>query len=167
MPSHASDPAETLFPLEGGCDCKHIRYRMESMPLIVHCCHCRWCQRESGSAFAVNALIEHDRLTHLGAEPDLIHTPSESGRGQLFARCPKCKVAIWSDYGHQLLRFVRLGTLDQPHLCPPEVHIYTASKQPWFVLPDGIPVKEGFYERGRLVGSKYEEVGRSCGEDPN
>ena len=120
---------------------------METRPLVVHCCHCRWCQRESGSAFAVNAMIEHDRLTQLGAAPDLIDTPSESGRAQLFARCPKCKIAVWSDYGSPRLRFVRVGTLDQADLCPPDVHIYTGSKQPWVVLSDAVPVKEEYYER--------------------
>jgi hypothetical protein len=49
------------FPIEGGCDCRAVRYRMLSAPLFVHCCHCRWCQRESGASFALNAMIEADR----------------------------------------------------------------------------------------------------------
>jgi hypothetical protein len=44
---------DTVFPLEGGCDCGEVRYRLTTRPLIVHCCHCRWCQRESGTAFAL------------------------------------------------------------------------------------------------------------------
>ena len=72
-------PVDTVFPLEGGCTCGHIRYRVQSAPLFVHCCHCRWCQRDSGAAFALNALIETERVVHQGGEPDLIDTPSMSG----------------------------------------------------------------------------------------
>jgi hypothetical protein len=84
--------------LEGGCDCRAVRYRMESAPMVVHCCHCRWCQRESGASFALNAMIESSRLTSLGIAPDMVLTPSESGAGQRIARCPECKVALWSHY---------------------------------------------------------------------
>jgi hypothetical protein len=139
------------FPVEGGCDCGAVRYRMETAPLFVHCCHCRWCQRESGASFALNAMIEADRVTDLGLAPDLVDTPSESGRGQLVARCSRCKVAVWSHYAGAgpLVRFVRVGTLDNPDLLPPDIHIFTASKQPWVVLPEGIPAVDLYYERQR------------------
>jgi len=137
-----------MFPLEGGCDCGSIRYRMETAPLIAHCCHCRWCQRETGTAFALNALIEAERLIHLKAEPELIDTPSQSGRGQKIARCPHCRIAVWSYYGGAgpIIRFVRIGTLDTPDALRPDVHIYTASKQPWVVLPQDVPTMPAFYE---------------------
>lgn len=139
------------FPAEGGCDCRTVRYRMETAPLFVHCCHCRWCQRESGASFALNALIEADRVSGLGQSPELVHTPSESGSGQLIARCPKCKVAVWSNYAGAgpLIRFIRVGTLDNPDLLPPDIHIFTASKQPWVVLPAGTPAVAEYYERER------------------
>jgi hypothetical protein len=138
------------FPAEGGCDCREVRYRMESAPLFVHCCHCRWCQRESGASFALNAMIEADRVTELALAPELVHTPSESGGGQVIARCPKCKVAVWSNYAGAgpLVKFVRVGTLDNPDLLPPDIHIFTASKQPWVVLPEGTPAVAEYYERG-------------------
>lgn len=136
-------------PIEGGCDCGAVRYRMVSAPLLVHCCHCRWCQRESGAAFALNALIEADRVVHQGVDPELVHTPSASGHGQKIARCPVCRIAVWSHYAGSgpLTRFVRVGTLDQPDLLPPDVHIFTASKQAWVVLPAGVPAFEQYYER--------------------
>ena len=146
FPRNPSD----IYPLEGGCDCRYIRYRLSSSPLVVHCCHCRWCQRETGSTFALNAYIEAERVVHIGAEPELVATPSESGDGQDIARCPKCKIAVWSNYDSPDFRFVRVGTLDSPDRLPPDVHIYTASKQPWLVLPQGIPVKESYY--------RYEEL---------
>jgi hypothetical protein len=142
----------TFFPAEGGCDCKLLRYRLESRPLFVHCCHCRWCQRESGTAFALNAMIEADRVTNMGAEPELVDTPSNSGLGQKIARCPNCRVAVWSNYAGSgpTTKFVRVGTLDNPDLLPPDVHIFTASKQPWVVLPAGTPAFDAYYDREAL-----------------
>ncbi len=137
------------FPLEGGCGCRHVRYRMLAAPLIVHCCHCRWCQRETGSAFALNAMIESEWVIDLAAAPELIDTPSESGAGQQIARCPHCKVALWSHYAGAgpLVKFVRVGTLDEPDHLPPDIHIFTASKQPWVVLPEGARAVPEYYER--------------------
>jgi hypothetical protein len=134
---------------EGGCACRHVRYRMESLPLIVHCCHCRWCQRETGAAFALNALIESERLTVLEGEPEKVNTPSQSGKGQQIVRCPHCKVAVWSHYagGGTLTSFVRVGTLDDPGALAPDAHIFTRSKQPWLTLPEGTPAYDIFYER--------------------
>lgn len=144
--------SSTTFPIEGGCACRSVRYRMETAPLFVHCCHCRWCQRETGSAFALNALIEADRVTATGpSPPDVVDTPSESGSGQLVARCPRCKVALWSHYFRTgpFVKFVRVGTLDHPDLLPPDLHIYTASRQPWIVLPEGARAVPGHYDRER------------------
>ena len=137
------------YPLEGGCDCRQLRYRLESAPLFVHCCHCRWCQRESGAAFALNAMIEADRVTNLGVAPEFVDTPSASGLGQQIARCPTCRIAVWSHYAGAgpLLSFVRVGTLDLPDRMPPDIHIFTASKQPWVVLPPGTPAVAEYYER--------------------
>jgi len=140
------------MPFEGGCDCRAVRYRMTSAPLFVHCCHCRWCQRESGSAFALNAMIEADRVLNLGAEPELVQTPSDSGLGQVIARCPACRVAVWSHYAGSgpVTKFVRVGTLDEPDRLPPDVHIFTASKQPWVELGSSVPAFAGFYDRDTL-----------------
>jgi hypothetical protein len=142
-----SDPS--LFPLEGGCDCRSVRYRVLTPPLFVHCCHCRWCQRETGASFALNAMIEADRVLTLGIAPEAVETPSESGLGQSIARCPKCHVALWSHYAGAgpLLSFVRVGTLDNPDALPPDIHIFTASKQPWIVIPAGAPSVPQYYER--------------------
>ena len=127
------------YPIEGGCDCGSVRYRLLSAPLFVHCCHCRWCQRESGSAFALNAMIEADRVELVAGEPELVATPSASGKGQRVHRCPTCKVALWSHYAGAgpTIAFVRVGTLDEPDRLPPDFHIFTASKQPWLTLPAG------------------------------
>ncbi len=143
--------ADGVFPLAGGCDCRAVRYRLETRPLFVHCCHCRWCQRETGAAFAINAMIEADRVTLLAGQPELVDTPSASGRGQKIARCPKCRIALWSHYAGagSAVSFIRVGTLDMPDHLPPDIHIFTSSKQPWVVLPPGVPAMPEYYDRER------------------
>ena len=134
--------------IQGGCTCRAVRYTMASAPLFVHCCHCRWCQRETGSAFVLNALIEADRLTVMAGAPTLVDTPSASGKGQRIARCPHCHVGLWSHYagGGAAVAFVRVGTLDEPDRLPPDIHIFTSTKQPWVVLPPGVPAVPEFYD---------------------
>ena len=151
------------FPAEGGCDCRALRYRMQTAPLFVHCCHCRWCQRESGAAFALNAMIEADRVVELGQAPELVPTPSASGAGQLIARCPKCRIAIWSNYAGTgpVIKFVRVGTLDEPDLLPPDIHIFTASKQPWVVIPEGTPAVAEYYDREKYWPEDSKARGRA------
>jgi hypothetical protein len=135
--------------LLGQCTCGDIRYRMMSKPLFVNCCHCRWCQRETGSAFATNAMIEAGRVVLLSGTPEIVLTPSSSGKGQRITRCPKCRIALWSNYAGagDAIRFVRVGTLDNPDQCAPDIHIFTTSKQPWVVIPQGAPAVPEYYDR--------------------
>ena len=144
---------------EGGCTYRAVRYRLRPPPLIVHCCHCRWCQRESGAAFALNLLIESERLQLLNGRVDLVETPSASGKGQRSARCPECRVALWSHYAgfNELVSFVRVGTLDEPDRFPPDVHIYTESKQPWVVLPHEARSFARYYKSGEVWSAESLE----------
>ena len=138
--------------LTGGCACGKIRYQLESAPLFVHCCHCRSCQRESGAAFALNALIEADRVTLASGDPEPVLTPSDSGKGQTFWRCPECRVALWSNYAGfgKRVRFIRVGTLDEPDALPPDVHIFTRSRQPWVKIRKSTPAVEAYYDKDEL-----------------
>lgn len=149
----------TKFSAKGGCTCGTVRYSLNRRPIIVHCCHCRWCQRETGTAFALNALIESDAVSVLSGHPERVLTPSHSGRGQTIVRCPVCHVAVWSHYAGagDLLSFIRVGTLDNPDALPPEVHIFTGSKQPWVMLPPGTPAFEVYYERAELLSEAGNE----------
>ena len=112
--------------LDGGCTCREVRFRLLSKPLFVNCCHCRWCQRETGASFALNAMIESDRVRTLAGVPEMVMTPTLSGRGQKISRCPTCRIALWSNYSGagDAIRFVRVGTLDMPDLLPPDIHIF-------------------------------------------
>lgn len=140
------------FPAEGGCTCRAVRYRLMTKPMFVNCCHCTWCQRETGSAFVINAMIETDRVKILKGTPDVVLTPSNSGKGQKIVRCPVCRVAVWSHYPGAGVKvaFVRAGTLDDPNLCPPDIHIFTSTKQKWVVLGDRVAVRKGYYERDKF-----------------
>lgn len=135
---------------EGGCTCGHVRYQAMEDPLIVHGCHCRGCQKNSGSAFAINALFEADRVKLISGAVEEFSVPTPSGTGQDITRCKECKVAVWSNYNmgglRKHIRFIRVGTLDNPDQFPPDVHIYTSSKQPWVILPEKDLRVERFYE---------------------
>lgn len=140
--------------VEGGCSCGEIRYEVLVSPMIVHCCHCRWCQRQTGTAFALNALIEADQVRVIKGEVEILAVASPSGKGQTIARCQSCRIAVWSNYYmgglKDYIRFIRVGTLDDPDIMPPDVHIFTCSKQPWVQLPDDAVIVDQFY--------KYEDV---------
>lgn len=133
--------------MEGGCACGAVRYRLRSVPMFVNCCHCRDCQRQTGSAFAVNAVYEADRVELLQGVPEPVTLPTESGRPHDVYRCPTCRTALWSDYGRRrVLLFVRVGTLDDPAALAPDVHIFTRTKLPWVQLPQGLPAVPVYYD---------------------
>ena len=133
--------------LEGGCACGAARFRLTSAPMFVHCCHCRDCQRQTGSAFVLNALVETDRITLLSGALEPVAVPTDSGRPHDIHRCRACRTALWSDYGRRpYLRFVRVAILDAPHAIAPDVHIFTKSKVPWVRLPEGARVFDVFYD---------------------
>jgi hypothetical protein len=136
--------------MEGGCSCGEVRYRLASEPMFVHCCHCRNCQRQTGSAFVINLLVEADRVELLAGEPEAVDAPRDDGSVQSISRCPSCRVAVWSHYGWPTVLFVRGGTLDEPGAVAPDVHIYTRSKLPWVTLPDGVPAFESYYDSSSL-----------------
>ena len=138
----------TDFFAEGGCTCRAVRYRMKRNPIVVHCCHCRWCQRETGASFALNAVIEASNVELTQGRVDVIDTPSASGKGQKIARCPTCHVAVWGHYagGGAAFSFIRVGTLDNPDLLAPDLHVFTSSRQPWVTLPPDARVFAEFYK---------------------
>lgn len=142
--------SEDFEPCEGGCTCGYVRYRVLSDPLIVHACHCTWCQRQSGTAFATNALIETERVELIAGEVEEMMIDSPSGNGQLMARCPKCRVTVWTHYYfgglRDYIRFFKVGTLDNPHRFAPDVHIFTETKQPWIIIPEGHMQVPVYYE---------------------
>ena len=135
---------------EGGCACGAVRYRLTSEPLFVHCCHCLNCQRQTGSAFVINILIEADRVELLAAQPQPFDVPRSGGQTQRIWRCPTCQVALYSEYTSPGVRFVRAGTLDDPASVEPDVHIFTRSKLPWVRLPEATPAFDVYYDTQTL-----------------
>jgi hypothetical protein len=154
------------LPQSGGCACEQVRFQINAEPLFVHCCHCTWCQRETGAAFAVNALIEASEVALLRGNVVEVHTPSNSGEGQVIARCADCQVALWSNYAaaRGMIRFVRVGSLDNAALFPPDIHIFTSTKQPWVRLEAGTPTVAEYYRRSEhWPDSSIERYNRAIG----
>jgi hypothetical protein len=149
---------------EGGCSCGGVRYRLTAEPLFVHCCHCLNCQRQTGSAFVVNLLIERDRVELLSGEPERVPVPRDDGTEQVISRCPTCRVALFSTYTRPELLFVRAGTLDDPTGVRPDVHIFTRSKVEWVQLPDDMPAFDVFYDPKSLWPPESRERARAAGE---
>ncbi len=139
-----------MTALEGGCACGEVRYRLTSEPLFTHCCHCLNCQRQTGSAFVINLLIETDRVELLAGEPQPVAVPRSGSKRQRIWRCRTCQVAVFSQYTSARIRFVRGGTLDDPSRVTPDVHIYTRSKLPWVELPEGVPAFATYYDTKKL-----------------
>ena len=144
-----------MAELVGGCACGALRYRLRDAPMFVNCCHCTWCQRESGSAFAVNAVIETDRI-EIEGPVESAHLPTASGKGQELRRCGACKGVVYSHFGGAgpAIAILKVGTLDHPALCPPEAHIYTSTKLPWVVLPEDVPVFAEYYRMKEVWPAK-------------
>jgi hypothetical protein len=138
-----------MHDLEGRCACSAVRYQLTSAPMFVNCCHCLDCQRQTGSAFVINAIIEADRIVLASGEPTPVAVPTDSGRPHEIYRCPTCQTAMWSDYGRRPIRFVRVGTLEDPRALAPDAHIFARSKLPWVRLPVDARVFDVFYELER------------------
>jgi hypothetical protein len=138
------------IPAEGGCSCGAVRYRLTSEPLFTHCCHCLNCQRQTGSAFVINLLIEADRVELIAGNPQPVDVPRDDGSAQRIYRCANCQVAVFSEYGRPEIKFVRGGTLDEPSQVTPDVHIYTRSKVPWMTLPESAAAFEVYYDTKAL-----------------
>lgn len=137
--------------MDGGCPCGAVRYRVRRAPMFVNCCHCRQCQQQTGTAFALNAILESDQVTLLSGTLEGVKVPARSGIPQTIFHCTACKCALWSHYRDlAVMSFVRVGTLDEPDKAPPGAHIYTATKLPWVVLNPEIPAYEGRYDRDTL-----------------
>lgn len=148
----------------GRCACGAVSYRLTSDPIFTHCCHCLDCQRQTGSGFAVNAIIEADRVELLSGKPEPVRVPTDSGEPHDIYRCPKCHTAVWSDYGMGFALFVRAGTLDEPHRITPDVHIYTRSKLLWVSLPEGVPAFEAYYDRNEVWPAESLARGKAAYE---
>ncbi|MBR0556041.1 GFA family protein [Ciceribacter sp. L1K23] len=136
---------------QGGCFCGKVRYRLKAAPMFVNCCHCRDCQRQSGSAFVVNGMIEAEEVELLSGEPEPVSMRTDSGHPHDIFRCRECRSAVWSDYGRRgWMLFIRLATLDDPGRFPPDAHIFTCSRLPWVNLDGGAPAFDIYYEMEKL-----------------
>ena len=141
--------SEEFLPLDGQCTCGKVKFQLLNKPLIVHCCHCTWCQRETGTSFALNAFIETENVKLLQGKTETVNIPTNSGGGQKIVRCDSCKIALWSHYSGagDVISLVRIGTLDNPNALKPDINIFTSTKQEWIQLSDNIPSVKEYYQK--------------------
>ncbi len=155
-------PKRTKKKLRGGCSCGEVRYELLAAPMCVHCCHCTDCQRHTGSAFVLNAIIETSAIRLIRGAPEAVSVPRADGPHDIY-RCPKCQVAVWSDYGRRRqIRFVRVGTLDDPSALPPDVHIHTRTMVPWIHLPKGTVAFRKEYKLNKVWPKESQERFRAA-----
>jgi hypothetical protein len=143
----------TSKTMEGGCGCGAVRYRLDDEPIFVNNCHCRLCQRQTGTGSAVNAFIESDKLEHLSGELSEHELETGSGGTQIVVRCAKCGTPVWSHYPRLGRKgaAVRVGTLDDPSAVRPDAAIFVADKPAWAPLPEGVPQFEVHYNPAELL----------------
>ena len=133
----------------GRCACGSVEFVITDEPLFVNVCHCHRCQRESGSPFACNVLIEADRLELRSGAVAPIRVPTDSGRAHDIHRCTACGAPMWSIYERlSPIRFIRVGNFDLESRAAlrPKAQIFTQSKLPWVVMPESLPAFDGFYD---------------------
>lgn len=134
------DVSKSQAVREGGCYCGRLRYRVTGQPNAVNACHCRDCQRLTGSAFAINAMFKTRAVEELGeswSHRDVVGAEL----GSRSWRCADCGVLLFADHPifGDSMRFVRIGTLDDGRDLEPDAHYFVRSKHPWVVIPPGVP----------------------------
>ena len=122
---------------EGGCQCGAVRYRVEGEPIAVGICHCRECQRQSGSAFGMSFIVRKEAFSLSSGQVKTFTRSSESGRPVVCAFCPECGTRIYHDirWLDGVLN-IKPGTFDDTSFLRPTGQVWTARKQPWLELPD-------------------------------
>lgn len=125
--------------IEGGCLCGRVRYSSEAPAVMTAVCHCRHCQRQSGSAFSIIIGLPKGALQVQGALASY-EDVGESGMPVLRRFCSHCGSPILSEVASSpQLDFVKAGTLDDTSWLAPQVHIWCEHRQPWVSVPDGVP----------------------------
>ena len=122
----------------GGCQCGEIRYRIRSEPITLYVCHCRDCQRQSGSAFGMSLVVPESSFELLSGSLKTFTVRADSGRTKTCAFCPTCGVRLYNAVRPGRIS-VKAGTLDDVSKLRPEGHGWTSRKQPWVTLPSDVP----------------------------
>ena len=156
------------LPLRGRCVCGAIRYEISREPLRVYACHCKDCQRFTGSAFAIGVVVPSEAFQLTGPETRLVPNGiTEGGRLKRLSACPECGTRLFGDLRPDwlykgMVRAVLGGTLDDTSWLRPTIHVWTRSAQPWVILPDGSTV----YERSLHETKKTAHQPEICGPTP-
>jgi hypothetical protein len=124
----------------GGCQCGAVRYRIAGERLVVYACHCRDCQRQTASAFALSIPVRASAFAVQGRLDRWSRTADSGATTDCFF-CPACGTRIYHASSRSPDRVtVKGGTLDETADLTPVAHLWMSRKQPWLPLPTGVPM---------------------------
>jgi hypothetical protein len=126
-------------PFAGGCACGAIRYEGSAAPIAVLNCHCRDCQRTSGTGHSTVAVVPTDSLRLLRGTPRSHASTADSGNEVKREFCPECGSPLFARGGIPAFVAINVGSLDDPSWCVPTLDIWTHSAQPWDVMNPALP----------------------------
>jgi hypothetical protein len=132
---------------EGGCLCRAVRYRVKNEPVRASVCHCRNCQRRTGSAFGIGAYFRDEDVELSGELTGYEYRSDETGRWLRTQFCARCGTTLtWTAEALPGMRAIAGGSFDDPDWLKIDRHGWTRSRQKWFVFPPQVQV----FEKGAL-----------------
>ena len=122
----------------GGCQCGAVRYEIQAEPLTLYVCHCRDCQRQSGSGFGMSLPVPRESLVLLSGQPHEWRRRAESGREVVCQFCGDCGTRLFHlPSRNPKVANVKPGTLDDTGWLEPVGQLWTSRRQPWVQWADG------------------------------
>lgn len=123
------------FPIEGGCQCGAVRYRITAAPLSVYNCHCKDCQKLGGATHSMSMPVTRAHVELLQGDLVAYDKSADSGRIVRMCGCGACGIKVWNEpLAAPDLLIVKPGTLDDMSWATPVGNIWTASRMPWAVI---------------------------------
>ena len=139
------------FPVEGGCACGAVRYRLKASPLSVYNCHCKDCQRYSGAAWSMSMIVKDPDLELLSGTLAQYRRTADSGNVIVMNFCANCYGWMWNDPPAPGVKVARAGTLDDMDWAAPVGNIWTDSKAAWVDIdPAQVNFAKGAVDRAPL-----------------
>jgi hypothetical protein len=127
-----------MAKFEGGCSCGKVRYSSDADPIFSGICHCKSCQKTTGTSFSVVVAVPAPSLTLTG-EVKVFDAKGDTGQAVHSTFCPNCGSPVLGTAEiMQDVVMIRAGTLDDASTLKPAMEIYCDSKQPWVSLGGGL-----------------------------
>lgn len=131
------------FPVEGGCVCGSVRYRLNALPKAVYACHCKDCQRMSNTTHTISMVVPEAEVAHVSGELSVYEKTADSGRVVKMFACARCGTKMWNQPPAGEILIMKAGNLDEIGWAAPVGNIWTASRAPWVELDPDVPNFDG------------------------